>query len=68
MSGLIWGPMSASRSTGGRSWTLAVLIASSMTMEFVAVSADGFSVSGSSIALMPNGVAAFPSPSQVAVS
>ena len=45
---------------------LAVLIASSMTMGLVAVSLEGFSFWSSSIALIPNGVAALPSPNTFA--
>ena len=66
MSLLIWRPSSASSSTGGMSCTLAVLMASSMTIGLVAVSFVGLSVCSYSIALMPNGVAALPSPNTLA--
>ena len=49
------------------SCTLAVLMASSMTIELVAVSSEVLSFCSSSIALMPNGVAALPSPKTLAV-
>ncbi len=58
--------MMATNSTGGTSCTLAVFSASSITIELVAVSLTGFSFCSSSIALMPIGVAAFPSPSTLA--
>ena len=64
---LIWRPSSASSSTGGTSCTPAVLSASIITIELVAVSVERLSFCSSSIALMPNGVAALPSPSQLAV-
>jgi hypothetical protein len=67
MSWLIWSPISASSSTGGTSWTLAVFTASSITIGSVAVSSLGFSFWSSSIALIPNGVAALPSPKMLAV-
>ena len=67
MSVLICVPMSASRSTGGTSCTPAVLMARSMTIELVAVSSEGLSFCSSSMALMPKGVAALPSPKTVAV-
>ena len=51
---------------GGMSWTLAVLRASSIAIESVAVSGSGLSVCNSSIALMPNGVAALPRPNTLA--
>jgi hypothetical protein len=58
--------MMATSSTGGTICTLAVLMASSITMELVAVSFTGFSFCSSSMALIPIGVAAFPSPSTLA--
>ncbi len=67
MSVLTWVPMSASSRTGGTSWMPAVLMAMSMTIELVAVSSEGLSFCNSSMALMPNGVAALPSPNRVAV-
>ena len=66
ISWLIWSPRSASRRTGGTSCMLAVLIASSITIELVAVSLVGLSFCSSSIALMPNGVAALPRPKTLA--
>ena len=56
----------ATSSTGGTIWTLAVFMASSMTIGLVAVSLTGLSVCSSSIAFKPSGVAALPSPRTLA--
>jgi len=56
----------ATRSEGGTSCTLEVLSASSITMSSLAFSSDGFSSCRSSMALIPSGVAALPSPNTFA--
>src|SRR5256714_1823877 len=50
----------------GTNWRLAVLMATNSACALVAVPGLGFSFSSSSIALIPKGVAAFPSPSMLA--